>query len=94
MELAEVMAELADEARAFKPRLFAVYGVLRGGGEETFIGWGIEFDEPRKAFMWSPEEMWHSDSAAQIVQTHQTIAETRLIWLDDSTAADYDLAGG
>jgi hypothetical protein len=91
-DVAELLSELDDEAKALKPRLFALYGVFRGD-EHTYLGWGMEFDEPRKAVMWSDGETWHSDSAAQILETHQLFSETRLIWLDASTATDYDLAG-
>lgn len=93
--MADLLIELDHEARARKPRLFAVFGVYDRDPETTFLGWGMEFDLPRQAIMWSPDgNTWHSGSAADILGTHRILGECRLVWLDGSTTKDFDLAGG
>jgi hypothetical protein len=82
-------ALLDEEARELAPRLFALYGVYRkslydGDDEREFLAWGMEFPDSGGALMWDgPHSTWSGDSAAQLLHTHERIADTRLVWLDD-----------
>jgi hypothetical protein len=79
---------LAEEAIECAPRLFALYGVYRRkmfeGDEDGFLGWGMELAEPRKALLWTPDgSIWRSESAANLLKSHQRGAMARLLWLDE-----------
>lgn len=82
---AELLAELDQDARDCKPRLFALYGVRRRDQERTFVGWGMQFDHSGKALMWGETGTWNGDSAEQLLKTHGVIGESRLIWLDETS---------
>ncbi|GAB3487301.1 hypothetical protein [Amycolatopsis cihanbeyliensis] len=95
------LSVLADEAREYAPRLFALYGVYREHlfpeDEDGYLGWGMEFTELGKAILWFPDGSTHwAHSAAGILDHHTWHSEARLVWLTDPhppTADDYDLAG-
>ncbi len=99
------LAFLSEDAVAYAPRLFALYGVynrplLPDMEPGVFLGWGMEFPLPSKAILLLPEgTTWHSDSAESLITRYQSVADARLVWLtddpgdDDPSADDYDLAG-
>ncbi|MBP2323649.1 hypothetical protein JOF56_004034 [Kibdelosporangium banguiense] len=90
MTLAEVVLQgLADEAKATAPRLFAICGVRHDKicDGDTFIAWGIEFDDPPGAVLWYCDgTTFGSDSASQALRSHQIGADARLIWLGHGSA--------
>jgi hypothetical protein len=96
----DTLAELGEEARLDAPRLFALYGVYRHRMSEEddggYLGWGMEFAEPRRAVMWEPDgSTWISESAESILSTHSRLGQARLVWLTDwPNSGEYELAGG
>jgi hypothetical protein len=83
-----LMAALAHEAATMRPRMFAVYGVLReieGIAEaEPYVGWGMEFGDSGGAVYWHPDDRstHYSDSAEQVLRFHRRIGTANLRWLD------------
>ncbi|CCH28022.1 hypothetical protein ABZ816_05855 [Actinosynnema sp. NPDC047251] len=78
------LGELEYEARTFQPRLFALVGVsARQEDDPGFVAWGMEFEEPRSAVLWSEDGgTWQSTSAAALLARHQLLGDARLIWLE------------
>lgn len=78
----KMMCELASDATYFRPRLFALYGISHRDGN-GFLGWGMEFADGGAIFH-DPHHSttWRSDSAEQVLRTHQRINDARLDWLD------------
>lgn len=85
---AELMELLRAEADEDRPRLFAVYGVLRRINdvlpESPFVAWGIDFGDERGAITWHPDDRssHHSKDALGVCRFYQRIGEARLVWLD------------
>jgi hypothetical protein len=82
-----ILAELSVDAHAYAPRLFALYGVYHprpsDHGYPGFLGWGMEFDLPRKAILWMPDgTTWHSESASSLYERLGGLGKVRLVWLD------------
>lgn len=86
-DVADLLAELDEDAWTYRPRPFALYGVYRRDRSQAFLGWGVEFAALRKAVMWLADSSHHGNSAAQILEFYETIAEARLVWLDAPAAA-------
>jgi len=80
----DLLAELDQDARDCKPRLFALYGVRHRDQEETFLAWGMQFDHSDQALMWGETGTWRSDSAEKLLKTHTMLGESRLVWLDET----------
>ncbi|MDQ3577480.1 MAG: hypothetical protein M3443_07740 [Actinomycetota bacterium] len=91
--LDDVTLSLLDHtARRDAPRLFALYGVFRSrhgpNDDGAFLGWGMEFAEQAAAIMWEPDGgTYVSDSAENILRTHNEIGDARLVWIDDRPTA-------
>jgi hypothetical protein len=102
VEYSELMLSvLENEVQERAPRLFAVYGVYRKKVDEDddrlFLGYGVEYEEPRKAVMWEDGMTTRSDSAEAILRRRSRLADARLVWLyepERPAQEDYDLAGG
>ncbi|SRR6266545_1710563 len=86
------MAQLAADAQVYRPRLFAIYGLLKERGDELldcareFLGWGLEFSLLGKAFFCEPGSSGAhcSDTAHDVLRFYQRVcAEVRLEWLDE-----------
>jgi hypothetical protein len=95
------LAELDEEARLDAPRLFALYGVYRHRMSDEddggYVGWGIEFAEPRRAVMWEADgSTFVSGSAEQLLRTHNRLGQAKLVWLTEwpDNSGEYELAGG
>jgi hypothetical protein len=72
------------------PRLFAIYGVLRGDDTrvDLICGWGMEWHHDLGgAIFYDPDSRttWRSDSAEKLLARYQRVAEARLVWLDEGT---------
>ncbi|HWC82125.1 MAG TPA: hypothetical protein VG756_19410 [Pseudonocardiaceae bacterium] len=80
----ELLADLDSDARWFRPRPFAVYGIRTQDGS-PFLGWGIDLPEPRSALFYRPDGnvVWRSSDASNVLRFHEKTGITRLIWLDD-----------
>ena len=88
MDDEKILAELSVDARAYAPRLFALYGVYHHlpieGCYPGFLGWGMEFVLPRKAVLWMPDgTTWVSDAANNLLERMSGMGQARLVWLDD-----------
>ena len=97
------LAELDEEARQDAPRLFALYGIYHhpafDDDDGTYVGWGMEFAEPRRAIMWEPDgSTFVAESAERMLETHRSLGQAKLVWLtdwpDDKDPGEYELAGG
>lgn len=96
------LAELDEEARQDAPWLFALYGIYHrvfDDDDGTYVGWGMEFAEPRRAIMWEPDgSTFVAESAERMLQTHRSLGQAKLVWLtdwpDDKNPGEYELAGG
>jgi uncharacterized Fe-S cluster-containing MiaB family protein len=84
----ELMEQLHTEANEDRPRLFAIYGVLRRIDdvlpEAPFVAWGMDFGDERGAIAWHPDDRssHHSKNAVGVCRFYQRIGEARLVWLD------------
>lgn len=82
------LARLDADARHYRPEFFAIYGIAEAitdlVPERAFIGWGMDFGQEWGAVFWCPpERTTHlSQSAEQILRSHQHNAEAHLIWLE------------
>ncbi|HWE89246.1 MAG TPA: hypothetical protein VG317_07260 [Pseudonocardiaceae bacterium] len=87
-ELLVQLAELAEDAEYFRPRLFAIYGVRRqqkidDQPARPFLGWGIDFRDELGARFWGPGgSAHHSESAEQVLMFYRRLGEAHLRWLD------------
>jgi hypothetical protein len=85
---AALLARLKSDAEYLRPEMFAVHGISHAVHsllpERPFLGWGIDFGEEWGAIFWNPLEHTTqiSDSAEQILKSHQRTAEAYLTWLD------------
>lgn len=85
---AAVLARLEADSHYYRPEYFAIYGIANAipglVPERTFIGWGMDFGGDYGAIFWCPpERATHmSQSAEQILRSHQRNAEAHLIWLE------------
>jgi hypothetical protein len=89
---AELLAELDQDARDCKPRLFALYGV-RYRDQEAFLAWGMQFNHSDQTLMWGETGTWRSESAEKLLKTHAMLGESRLVWLDEPPAPPEPTAG-
>ena len=80
----ELLTELDSDARWFRPRPFAVYGIRKSDGS-PFLGWGLDLPEPQSAIFYRPEAnvLWRSTSANGVLRHHEIFSTARLIWLND-----------
>ncbi|MEU4800824.1 hypothetical protein [Actinosynnema sp. NPDC023587] len=80
----DLLGDLEYEARTSPPRLFALVGVsARQEDDPGFVAWGLEFDEPRSAVLWSEDGgTWQSASADALLARHRLLGDARLVWLD------------
>ncbi|HWC78901.1 MAG TPA: hypothetical protein VG756_02960 [Pseudonocardiaceae bacterium] len=80
-ELGALFSAMQEDAVYLRPDIYALYGVLHGGG--PFLGWIMDFPEGG-AILYDPRERvpWISDSAEQILATHQRLGAARLEPLD------------
>lgn len=78
----ELLERLAEDASYFRPELFAVYGVDRGG--QPFLGWGMQWGDT-EAVYYQPDRnsTWLSTSAEHVLRGQQRIGEAHLKWLND-----------
>jgi hypothetical protein len=82
MSTDQVLDRLADDASYFRPELFSVYGVDRGG--RPFVGWGMQFGADEAVFYQPGAGTMHvSTSADQVLRTHQRTGQAQLLVLDD-----------
>ncbi len=76
----DLLTDLEYEARTYRPTLFALYGVGKHADEEGFVAWGLEFEEPRTAVLWTEGGgTWVSDNADSLLARHRMLGEARLI---------------
>ena len=84
--MTDVMADLASDARTYKPRLFTLYGMYKPNlDNQEFLGWGMHFEELGKTLFYEPAggATHTADSAEQLIIFHQMFAaDVRLEWLD------------
>ncbi len=83
--MTDVMAELACDALAYKPRLFTLYGLFKDSLENPeFLGWGMDFKKLGKTLYYDPSggETHTADNPDQLIRFHQRFADVRLEWLD------------
>lgn len=84
--MTSLMAELAADAHAYKPRLFTIYGLFKHGLEDPeYLGWGMDFEELGATLYYDPasRETHTADNPDQILKFHERISgEVRLEWLD------------
>ncbi|MGW5052084.1 hypothetical protein [Actinokineospora sp. NPDC004072] len=79
----EMMAGIAQRARVFAPRLFAVYGPFRKSSGALIV-WGMEFARPTKVLAWSSDgAMWSGDTAEGLLRSISVICDAELVWLSD-----------
>ncbi|MEV0679897.1 hypothetical protein AB0I60_25560 [Actinosynnema sp. NPDC050436] len=80
----DLLSNLEHEARTCRPRLFALVGVsARQDDDPGFVAWGLEFEEPPGAVLWSEGGgTWQSTSAQALLTRHRPLGDTRLVWLD------------
>jgi hypothetical protein len=84
----QLMDVLAIHAEELRPRLFAIYGVVKPingiTDEQPYIGWGLDLGDGQGALYWeAPDSSTHiSDSAERILSFHERAGAARLIWFD------------
>ena len=89
VDRAAVLADLAENTKDLRPRLFAIYGItpplLSMIPERRHIGWGMDFGEEWGAVFWDPigRDMHKAESAEQVLKVHQIGSEGHLVWLDE-----------
>jgi hypothetical protein len=76
-----LLEQLAAEASARRPELFAVYGVDHA--ERPFLGWGMELSDGQTVYH-DPEAgvTWLTATAGHIVARRSSAGTARLLWLE------------
>ena len=80
----EQMAQMASEARLYKPRLFTIYGIWPNWGDPAFCGWGLDFTYLGQTVFYEPDnrDSHRADSPKRLMDFFQGMADIRLEYLD------------
>ena len=78
----ELLARLVEDASYFRPDLFAIYGIDRGG--RPFLGWGMQLGAQEAVYYDPAGATTHlSTSADQVLRIHRRTGDAHLVWLTD-----------